>query len=72
MKKLIGILVLTVTLSTANLNANTTNTLEEVGVGGCFGVWTFVYDNLIASGHSTVYSYDLANIAFNGCVSQQQ
>ncbi len=36
MKKLIGILVLFVAMSTVNLNANTVTTLEVVGGGGCW------------------------------------
>jgi len=59
-----------VAIAAASLNANTTSTVVEVGVGCCFAVWQFVYHGALGNGASTGEALDLAGIAFNQCVAE--
>ncbi len=72
MKKLIGILVLFVTMSTTSLNANTNIIVEEVGPGGCFALANSAYNQGLAWGWSEYDAYFFASQVFDDCVSQEQ
>jgi len=72
MNKLIGVLVLFVAMSTTSLNANTNVTVEDVGVGHCFGVRNQTMNDALANNWEYWQAWDLASAAFNACISANQ
>ena len=68
MKKLIGILVLFVAMSTTSLNANTDVTVEEIGVGGCFAMRNQAMSDALADGASYWEAWDWASAVYDACL----
>ena len=69
MKKIIGVLVLFVAMSTTSLNANTNVIVEESGVGGCFAMRNQAMSDALADGMPYWQAFAWAGAVFDACIN---